>query len=148
MYLDTIALRKLYVGVWSENSYGKKKEVIGENSMVRYRESDFVLRTVDFFPDYFFLCGFFRPNFLRSRGRARRSQPKSISGKAGAQFQMFTTLPKSYNENQFLAHIVGSLQKCHSDPLEIYIQNLLKKKLDGAEWGIAFTIPYRRFFPP
>ena len=116
--------------------------------MVRYRESDFVLRTVEFFPDYFFLFGFSRPNFLKSRGRARRSQPKSISGKASAQFQMFTTLPKSYNENQFLAHIVVSLQACHSDPLEIYIQNLLKKNSmvrNGESHSLFRTVV---FFPP
>jgi hypothetical protein len=36
---------------------------------------------------------------------------------------MFATLPKSYDENQFLAHIVTSLQACHLDPSEF--QNLL-----------------------
>jgi hypothetical protein len=68
------------------------------------------------FSDYFFLCRFFRPNVLRSRERARRSQLKSISGKVSAQSQMFATLPKSYNENQFLAHNVASLQACYLDP--------------------------------
>jgi hypothetical protein len=46
---------------------------------------------------------------------------------------MFATLPKSYNENQFLAHIVASLQACDLDLSEFYIQNFLKKQLDGAE---------------
>jgi hypothetical protein len=99
-----------------------KKKLIGESSMpiLRYRGSDFVSRTVEFFPITSFYVDFFRPKFLRSRARARLSQPKAIlvSGKASAQFQMFATSPKSYNENQCLAHIVASLQACHLDSSE------------------------------
>ena len=121
-----------------------KKKLIGESSMpiLRYRVSDFVSRTVEFFPITSFCVDFFRTKFWRSRARARRSQPKAIlvSGKASAQFQMFATSPKSYNENQCLAHIVASLQACHLDSSE-FSSHKKKTRWCGIGNRIHYSVP-------
>jgi hypothetical protein len=63
------------------------------------------------FPIAFFYIDF-SDRICEIQSKTRRSQPKSIPQRVSAQFQMFATLPKSYNENQFLAHILASLQVC------------------------------------
>ena len=126
--------------------------------MVRYMESDFVSRTVEFFPITSFYVYFSKQTFWDpEQERDTPSQNQYLEKllqfpiSSSSQFQMFATLPTSYNEKQCWAHIVASLQACHLDPFEFYIQNLLfffKKKTWWCGIGnrIHYSVRYRRVF--